>query len=120
MSYITDRQNSGTKKQLAQARLAAGAASVYSPPANTETEITSIHICNTSGSSKEFTIYVDDDGTTYDATTVIFSTIALPANTTIEITAPIYMNNSSGNLAFFASVLNTVTVTIFGVEYDLS
>ena len=77
-------------KQLGQIRPAnTTAVSLYSPGADTQTIIKSIIVCNTSGSSATFRIFVDDNGTTYDQATALFYDVALAANNTLQIVANI-------------------------------
>jgi hypothetical protein len=103
------------EKQLGQALAIVAPTSIYSPTSGT-TIITSIVVCNYSSSADAFSIYLDDDGTTYTDTTALYRDVAIPANTTIQIDCHWGMNNTSGNLAIDAVTASRITVTVFGVE----
>jgi len=105
------------EKQLGQKREnSTNAVSVYSPAAEVTAIISSIRICNNTGSSRTFSLFVDDDGTTYDESTAIYFNSPLTANETLAIDGFMAMNNSSGNLAYSSSLANAVTITVFGAE----
>jgi hypothetical protein len=105
------------EKQLGQARPSdTTATSLYSPAANVTAIIKSIYICNTTASSADFRVFVDDDGTTYDESTALFWDVSLAANTSMELDTFISMNNSSGNIAVRTDTANALTFTAFGAE----
>ena len=105
------------EKQLGQAREnSTNAVSVYSPGVSTTAIISSIRICNNTGSARTFSLFLDDDGTTYDESTAIYFNAPLTANQTLAIDGFMAMNNSSGNLAYSASLAQAVTITVFGAE----
>lgn len=109
---------------LAQSRPAnTTAASAYSPPTNNiRAEITLIVVCNTSGSSAKFRIFIDDDGTTYDESTALFWDIDVPVDTTVEILdhhSSYWMTKSVGNLAVRTDTANAFTFTVFGMEHEV-
>lgn len=106
-----------TTKQLGQLRPAnTTAASIYSPAANTVTQIKTIIVCNTTSSSASYRIFLDDDGTTYDESTALYWDISLPGNTTESIEVNLAMDDSTGNLAVRTSSANALTFTAFGAE----
>ena len=106
-------------KQLAQARPSGtSAVSAYACPAATQAVVTTIIICNTTGSNVNASIYVDVDGTTYDATTAIMMASVVAANTMlmIEFANGLPMNkNTAGNIAVQSSTGNALTFTINGI-----
>lgn len=105
------------EKQLGQLRPGdTSAASIYSPGENVTAIITSIFVCNTTGNTPNYRIFVDDDGTTYDQTTALYYDNAMNANTTEKIQCFIAMNNSNGNIAVRSSAASEITFTIFGSE----
>lgn len=105
------------EKQLGQSREnSTNAVSVYSPAASTTGIIKSIVICNQSGLSAKFRIFVDDNGTTYDESTALYYDIPIAADTTTQMDTYWPMNNSSGNIAYRTSVANAITITLFGAE----
>ena len=93
------------------------AVSAYSPPTSTFTKITRIVVCNTASTTQKFRIFLDNDGTTYDETTALFWDITTPTDTTVEIDADWWMNNSSGNLAVRTDSASAFTFSIFGEEH---
>lgn len=80
--------------------------------------VKSIWICNTTGTSATFRIFVDDDGTTYDESTALFWDVSINGNATIELNTFIALDNSLGNLAVRTSVANALTFTAFGAEIN--
>ena len=88
-------------KVLGQLRPAdTNAASLYSPPDNTSTELTKLVICNQTGSAATFRLFLDDNGTTYDQTTALFYDQPISANLTwTEDLTGYGMVDSTGNLA---------------------
>jgi hypothetical protein len=120
MTYIPNKEAFAEKKQLAQAELTNSPVSYYSPAANIETSIDSIIITNTTNVDRWFILWVDDNGTTYNDTTVLYFEVEVPRNTSMELDKKIYMNDSTGNLAMEAEINSALTATIFGIEYDLS
>ena len=67
--------------QLAQSR-PSGTSAVSVFTSLTGHEVTRIVICNTSGASATYSIYHDDDGSTFDETTALFFGVTLGANNT--------------------------------------
>ena len=86
------------------------AVSVYE--AITPTKITSITLCNVTGSPANFSLFLDVNGTTYDESTALYFEAPLPANSTLTITAPYFMN--AGNLAYQNGTANAITITASG------
>ena len=105
-------------KVLAQLRPAdTNAASLYSPPDNTSTELTKLVICNQTGSSVTFRLFLDDNGTTYDQSTALFYDQSISANLTwTEDLRGWGMNDTSGNLAVRSGTSSALTFTLFGKE----
>lgn len=105
-------------KVLAQLRPAdTNAASLYSPPDNITTDLTTLVICNQTGSVATFRVFLDDDGTTYDQSTAMFYDQSISANLTwIEDLEGWGMNNTAGNLAVRSSANDALTFTLFGKE----
>ena len=89
-----------TEKHISQLRPATTtAATLYSPGDNVTAVVRTIYVCNTTGNSHDFRIFLDDNGTTYDETTALYFDQALAANTTLKIETSIPMNNDSGYVA---------------------
>lgn len=90
------------------------AVSIFSPDRRDRFTIENIIICNTTASAATYRIFVDDDGSTYDATTAIAYDISLAGNTTDFIEVNIYMSDPAGNLAVRTSTGNSLTFTVNG------
>jgi len=105
------------EKQLGQARPAGTSpVSIYSPGAGVTAIIKNITICNSTGVKTQFSIYHDDDGTTYDQTTALFFTVDIERNSTITLPAFMAMNDASGNLAIQTATANALTFSVYGAE----
>lgn len=105
------------EKQLGQSRPAGtAAASIYSPPANTTTIIKTIIVSNVSSASMKYSIFMDDNGTTYDQTTAIAYNVVLAKESTIVIDTFLAMNDATGNIAFQVDTADSATISIFGAE----
>lgn len=78
------------------------------------TKITSVEICNNTAVDTTFSLYRDDDGTTYDETTAIYEDAPLPANTTILLNNLAWWLKEDGNLAYAPGTANAVTITVDG------
>jgi hypothetical protein len=105
-------------KQLAQAREnSTSAVSVFSPGASEEIviDVGDITVCNNTASPAALSLYVDDDGTTYDATTILVNALTIQGNGYWTNPMKIKMNDSSGNIAYKTSVANALTITINGI-----
>ena len=105
------------EKQLGQLRMASTSEeSVYSPAANVTGIVLQINICNTTSSAAVYSIYQDDDGSTYSENTALHFEQPIAANTTIQIKGWYPMNNINGNLAAKTDTANAITVTVHGTE----
>ena len=108
-------------KQLVQTRPAGTAAvSAILKPKRRKLVIKNITICNTTGSSANYSLYLDRNGTTYTEVTALYFNAALAANTTAFIE---YNNglpfdpDAQGNFAVQTSTGNALTFTIDGIEF---
>ena len=111
------------EKQLGQIKVTATGAgtSVYSPAAGVTAVIKEIVFANVGGASVGFSLFLDDDGTTYDLNTCIASAVNLQANDFRQISGFFPMNASDGNLAVDGlasggAAVSGLCVTIFGAE----
>lgn len=105
------------EKQLGQVRPAStSATSLYSPGAGVTGIVKAIYVCNTTSANVKFSIFADDDGTTYDQTTALFWEVSIPGNSSVELDTFIAINNSSGNIAVGTDTANALTFTAFGAE----
>ena len=103
-------------KQLGQTRPSVTtAASAYSP-SSVETTMKTVCVCNTSAGTAKFSIYHDDDGTTYDETTALFFQADIAAKTTMWLEVFIAMDDDNGNVAVQTDTANALTFTLYGAE----
>lgn len=99
-------------QQLAQAREnGTSAVSVYS--ASSKTKIKSVQLCNNSGSPTSFSLYLDNDGTTYNSDTALFVDTALEADQSLQMDVE-WPLDAGGNLAYAPGDANAVTITVGG------
>lgn len=104
-------------KTLGQVRPSGiSAIALYSPPPNTDTIVSMIKCCNVSGATASVSVYIDDDGSTFDESTALHFEVELFAGETLEVTGTITLNNPSGNIGVQSSVANAITFTAFGDE----
>jgi len=106
------------EKELGQAREnSTDAVSVYSPPVDIiSTIITSVILCNTTGSAATYRLFHSFGGTTYDESTALFFTVSLAANSTIDLETFIVMTNPDGNFAYRTGTANAITISVYGAE----
>lgn len=107
-SIILDR---GLLQQLV---LTNAATTIFTFDENTRIEIDHIHIANTSNQTRWFSLWHDNDGTTYDNTTVIFDEVDISGGDTAIITDQTWMSNFLGSLGGQAQQNNQLTLTIYG------
>jgi len=101
--------------QLAQERVSGTTAvSIFSPSKRDRYTITSILIANTTASSVDFSLFHDEDGSTYDETTALFYDIPLSGNCTFLYETDIYMNDPAGNLGARTATSLALTFTVYG------
>ena len=105
------------EKQLGQLRPAnTTAASIYSPGSGVTAIIRNITVTNVTNVATQFSLFHDDDGTTYDETTALFFEVDIPKKTTVQITAFTAMNDASGNLAVKTETADSLNFTVYGAE----
>lgn len=83
------------------------------------TEVTTIFVCNTTGSTVSFSIYHDDSGTTYNNTTALYRLVNLAANSTTKVEfhgagGGIAVRNG-GTIGLETSTDAALTFSIYGV-----
>lgn len=93
------------------------AESVYSPSDGVAATVKKIYVCNVSGAARIFRLFHDEDGSTYSTATALYydKTIAADDSFTID-DANIFMNNSSGNLAFRSDSPSSLCCSVYGEE----
>jgi len=108
--------------QLAQIRVSASASTAVTT--TLRTEVTRIFVCNTSSSIATFSIYHDEDGTTYDETTALFFGATIEANTTVDIISDTLgagiMMMRGASLGINSDTDNALTFSIYGVTEDVA
>ncbi len=91
-------------------------ATAYTVPAATTVKITSIIICNTTGTAAVVTIAVVPSGGTAAAANQVFTSYSIRPNDTVVFDSPIYMN-ASDFIATYQGTGSALTVTISGETY---
>ena len=109
----------GTLRILGQARGQSAIASAYSPAAGVRATIYYILVANTSGTSVDYQICIDDDGTTYTEATAIAWNVPLNDGEKDifnfgEKGMP--LNEAAGNIAVMSATNDAHTFTIIGEE----
>lgn len=105
-------------QQLFQSRPSPTTAqSVYT--AALQTELTHIVVCNTTASLVDFSIYHDDDGSTFDQSTALYYETTIEANTSERISARTINAGISikkgGQIAVQSSTASALTFTGYGI-----
>lgn len=110
-------------EQLAQSR-PAGTSAVSLFTASIVTEITSLCICNTTGSASKFSVYHDDDGSTFDETTALHWTQTIPADSTVYISSNSvgagFMVKASGQIGVQTDTGSALTFTLYGITENIA
>jgi hypothetical protein len=109
--------------QIAQNRPSGTTAtSVYT--ATMITEVTRIIICNTTSSAADFSLYHDDDGSTFDETSALHFAQTVPPYSTVTIEAGNMgaglMVTGSGQIGVQTSTSNALTFTLYGITQQVA
>ena len=94
--------------------------SLYSPKAAANRQpgqqavLKRIYIANVSNQDRLYSIFFDNDGTTYDETTALAWNVKLLKNTAEVFDLDVSMADSSGNLAVKTDSANNLNFTLFG------
>jgi len=114
--------NFASASLLAQSR-PSGTTAVTAYTASIRTEITLIYIANTTGSPAAYSVYHDDGGTTFDATTALHEANSLAANTSTTIRASDLGGgvtvNAGGSLGIKTGTSNALTFSVYGVTANI-
>lgn len=80
--------------------------------------VVSIVLCNTSSSDILYSVFHDDDGSTYDETTAIVyeETLSGGVNKTEPLKLGIYSDNADMNIGVSTNSANDLTATLYGSE----
>lgn len=109
--------------QLAQIRPSGTAAVLAYANGRLNAEITLIVVCNTTASPVNFSIFHDNDGTTFDQSTALYYAKSLAANDTALL--PFHSPNAglavrpSGNIGVQTSTANALNFTLYGVTQQI-
>ena len=86
--------------------------------ATLRTEITSLLVCNTSGSAVTFRVHLDEQGTTYAVDNALYYDVSVPANTTVNLDAEMNAGIAlvpGDTLGVRTGTASTLTFSAFGV-----
>ncbi len=108
--------------QLGQLRPAnTTAASLYTLPANTETNVRSVIVCNVSSAAAKLRIFHDTDGTTYDQGTAVFYDALLESGRTLEWEpTDLWLRDVSGHIAVRTDTASALTFSLYGREFEIA
>jgi len=105
-------------EQLAQSR-PSGTTAVSAFTASLVTEVTLIAICNTTAGAVNYSLYHDDDGSTFDQTTALHYSQSISANSTVYVGAESIgagiVVKPDGQIGIQTSSANALTFTLYGV-----
>ncbi len=108
--------------QLAQVRPSASASTAFT--STLRTEVTRIVVCNTTGGAVTYSIYHDDDGTTYDQSTSRSYETSIAANTTVTYVADAagagFAMQRGASIGVKPSADLAITFTFYGVTEDVA
>jgi hypothetical protein len=84
--------------------------------------ITNLFICNTTSSSKTYSIYVNQGGQATGDQFALFKAVTIAANTTdtknFALESAIVLSGSSASLVGVASAANAITITVYGIRLE--
>tara|TARA_Y100001937_G_scaffold63114_1_gene86616 strand:- start:44 stop:391 length:348 start_codon:yes stop_codon:yes gene_type:complete len=90
--------------------------------ATIKTEITALFITNTTGTAATYSVYHDDDGTTYDQSTALYYQVSLGANETKTFTGNLGEGitlSAGGKLAVQSGTSSALTYTFYGITAQI-
>lgn len=102
------------EQELFAQQATTSATSAYSPGSGETAIIKQITVCNHEATAQTWSLWIDNDGSTYDDDSVKYEDIDIDANTTEVIPCFYPMNNSSGNLAIKANADSKITISGHG------
>jgi len=103
------------EKQIAQVTLGDTSATIVTAGDSERLVVKHIRVVNTSAATVSFTLYHDEDGTTYDNTTIVQPAVTLPASGVITDLSYIAIS-PGGSLGGVASTAAVVTLTLYGAS----
>lgn len=106
---------------LAQARPAGIAAvTAYTKPTKALVTVKGLIVCNTTGGTVTYSLYVDPNGSTYDQTTAILYDTPLLANESDFIELPLSLEKNGTTIGIKTGTGNALNFTILGELRDLA
>lgn len=109
--------------QLAQAR-PSGTTAVSAFTAKMATEITRIVVCNTTGVAAKFSLYHDDNGSTFDADTALYVDKSVAANESAVIEAQGPNSgitvSKDGQIGVKTDTANALNFTLYGITEQVA
>ena len=103
------------EKQLGQSNPGSTPAAIYTLPAATTVIAKSIMVCNTSASTKTYSVYHDEAGSTYTAAKALIYGDTLLANESKLVDLFAAMSTVGGTIGVSGSTTD-VTFTLYGAE----
>lgn len=103
------------RKQIAQVR-PSGTSAVTFVQEDRPWTVDLLMVTNTGAGVADFSLYHDEDGTTYDTSNALLYTISVAVGEVymIEFAAPIRNKDRTGSLGVQSSVASTLTITAYG------
>lgn len=88
------------------------------------TEVTKIIVANVTGTDTTFSLYHDDDGSTYDENSALFFSVPIEGNTTVMLTADTLNGgitlSPGGSLGHQSGTANALTFSAYGTTQQTS
>lgn len=103
-----------TEGQLAQQRNSTTTATSILANSSGRWAIKTIKVCNTTTNEALFTMYHDEDGSTYDESTALYWEVPVAAKETVLFDTYMCTGSQTSNVAYKTSVANALTVTLYG------
>ena len=107
---------------LAQVRPSASASTAYT--STLRTEVTRIVVCNTTSNNATFSLYHDDDGTTYNQTTALYYDQTISGATSVSIASQAmgggFMMARGASLGVKSGTDAALTFSIYGVTEEVA
>lgn len=117
--FIQRTPGQTVQRQLIQSRPnTVTATQVYSPGDGVQTVIKQVFVCKQSAGDGNFSIFHDNDGTTYNESTALFWQSVISANATLVYDVNIFCD-SSANVAVRSETANAITFSFYGEEVQV-
>jgi hypothetical protein len=104
-------------KMLGQLRPAdTTAAALYTKAQDAKVWLDQLFICNTTGTTATYRIFIDEDGSTYDETTALYWDVDLATKLSVVIDLKAYLDTTDGSIGVRTGTNDALTFTLFGEE----